>query len=160
MQKTVLIPTDYTVESLNTLKKFMAMTPAPVHVLLLYCIRASDSIIELLFGRPEGEVDPMLSRTFNEACGILRSTYASKLLSLQVETFQGFTQNAFQNLLEARNVTEIVFPAGYTFRRQSRNSVDPMPFINRAVLPKTEVFWLAPERDTEKSELAELFFEE
>jgi hypothetical protein len=158
MEKTILIPTDFSIESLSLFKKRMqANDTAQYRVIFFHCIHRSDSIMELLFYSEARVIQSLVTKDFTEACTILKNKYGSRIVSDRIAIFTGTTQSAFQNFLEGNRVDEILAPKEYTFKRTSKHSFDPMPFIRNSGFTVTEFSWKQYQNLPEKNQLAELF---
>lgn len=158
MKKTILIPTDFSIESLNLFKEAaQSVEIGSVNIIFLHCVHLSDSIFELLFFSKKDLIDSLINPDFNDACKIIRNKYSSHINSALVEIFSGLTQTAFQNFLEGHRVDEIYVPKNYTLKLTDKRSFDPMPFIQKATVPVTEVYWKHNGDVPEKNLLAELF---
>lgn len=157
MKKTILIPTDFTMESLNLYKHVMQTTLVDVHVIFLHCVTPSDSIMDLLFTSSDDIAESLVTRDFKEACSIIKNRYGSHRSTEVVTIFRGRNRNAFINLIDANQVDEIVVPKEYRFVSAHSRSVDPMLFIKDVKTSVVEVSWQGPKSVPEKNQLAELF---
>lgn len=157
MKKTILIPTDFTMESLNLYKHVMQTTSVDVHVVFLHCMSPSESIIDMLFTSSDDIAESLVTRDFKEACSIIRNRYGSHKSSEVVQIFRGRTRAAFVNFLEGNKIDEIVVPRDYKFVRVHARSVDPMTFIKDVTRSVVEVSWSGSKSVPEKNQLAELF---
>ena len=141
MQKTILIPTDFQVASLNTLKLALKhQNNQEVRVVLMYCEYLSDSITELLFFSPKETIKSLIKPEFEEAVAILKNRFAKTLVQLSVEMFHGQTTNAFQNFAQANEIDEIYIPKSYTLKKSDK-SFDPLPYFKKSKLPIYEMEW-------------------
>ena len=78
MLKNILIPTDFKIESLNTLKYCLEERKhEKSSVILMYSAYNSDSITELLFYNPAKIVEGLVSTNFKDAINIIKE--ASKI---------------------------------------------------------------------------------
>jgi hypothetical protein len=157
MKKTILIPTDFTMESLNLFKYVMQTTTVDVHVIFLHCMAPSDSILDLLFTTSEDIAESLVSRDFKEAISIIKNRYGTYSSSENVQIFKGRTQGAFLNFLEGNKVDEIIVPKDYHFIKTNSRSIDPMSFIKDTTRSVIEVSWTGSKSVPEKNQLAELF---
>lgn len=158
MEKTILIPTDFTIESLHLVKQLMqADDTSRYKILFLHGIFRSDSITDLLFYSESKVIRSLVTKDFSEACTILKNKYGSRIVSDRIVLFSGTTQSAFQNFLEANSVDEIRVPKTYTFKNTGKQSFDPMSYIRNSGFPIIEVAWKQYENVPEKNLLAELF---
>lgn len=157
MKRTILIPTDFSIESLKFLvEAVQSVQIGSVNVVFLHCAHLPNSIVDLLLFSKKELIKTLVTPAFDDACKVIRSKYESKINSLRIEIFTGFTQAAFENFLEGNKIDEAFTPKGYQLQLP-KNSFDPMPFINRSGLPITEVTWKQVGDTPEKNQLAELF---
>lgn len=158
MKRTVLIPTDFTIESLNLLKYALQVPDEnKVNVVLVLGLRLSDSIMDLLFLSRKEEVENLMSDDFKTACKIMRNKYAGRLNSFRIEIFSGFTQSSFRNFLEGNQITEIFIPRDYVLKSPAKKSFALMPFIQANKYLVTEVSWEPVLNVPEKNQVAEVF---
>ena len=157
--KTILIPTDFTIESLNTVKgAFKKINDGEqVNLILVYSAYLSDSITDRLFFSKEKYLMASQGEKFREACHVLLNTYASRVHSLRTELFCGYTKSAFANFLEANQVDEVMIPGTYTLKMSSPRSFDPISYFKKCPLPITTIHWQETYRLPEKDRVAELF---
>ncbi|MBL7856825.1 MAG: hypothetical protein JNM57_03985 [Cyclobacteriaceae bacterium] len=157
MKRTILIPTDFSIESLKLfIEAAESVQIGSVNIILLHCAQLSDSIVDLLFFSKKDMIESLVTPVFNDACKIIRSKYASKINSARIEVFTGHTQAAFQNFLEGNRVDEILIPKNYSLQL-NKESFDPIPFIRKSTIPITEIHWKQTGNIPEKNQLAELF---
>jgi hypothetical protein len=156
MNRTILIPTDFSIESLNLFKYAAQHAQEPLNIVLVHGLHLSDSIFDLLFRTRADSVSKLTNPDFEDACRILRNKYASRINSFRIEIFSGVTQSAFQNFLEGNRITEIVIPKTYTLR-VSGKSFDVLPYLRASKLAPQEVEWKPIENAPERNQLAEIF---
>ena len=158
MKKTILIPTDFSIESLKLLKEAVtSVEVGSVNIIFLHCIYLSDSIFDLLFFSKKEWVESLVNKDFDDGCKIIRNKYVNKINSARVEFFTGTTQQAFDNFLEGNQVDEIMLPKNYVFKQSSKKSFSPEPYIRKSRLPLIEVVWQKSDKEPEKNSLAEIF---
>jgi hypothetical protein len=86
MVKKILIPTDFKIESLNTLKYSLEeRKQEKSSVILMYSAYNSDSITDLLFYNPTKIVEALVSSNFNDAINIIKNTYETSIHSFKIE---------------------------------------------------------------------------
>lgn len=157
MKRTILIPTDFSIDSLKFLvEAVQSVQTGSINVVFLHCAYLPNSILDLLFYSKREIIKSLVTPTFEDACKVIRSKYESKINSTRIEIFTGHTQAAFENFLEGNRIDEIFVPKNYILKT-SKNSFDPMPFIQRTGLPITQVTWKQGGDIPEKNQLAELF---
>lgn len=141
MEKTILIPTDFSVESLNTLKVALSEdNHTELHVILMCGEYLNDSISDLLFYSRERSLTKLLTPEFNEAISILKNRFEKKILSLKVELFNGATSRSLSNFMQARNVEQVFVPRNYELR-YSKNLFDIIPYLKQTRAHIFETQW-------------------
>ncbi len=158
MKRTILIPTDFSIESLKLLINAAQSVPiGSVNIVFLHCAYLPDSIVDLLFFSKEDFIESLTTKDFNDACKVIKNKYAAKINSTRIEIFSGNNQAAFQNFLEGNKIDEIFISKNYKAKKANKKSFDAMPFILKTNLPITEVSWQPIGNVPEKNKLAELF---
>ncbi len=156
MSKTILIPTDLTVDSLNSVRIILEENQEPQICILLVCpIYLPDSISEILYYNPKDELEKLMSADFKDGLFILRNRFSNSLKDLRVEVFHGMNGNAFENFMEAHGIDEIVIPSNYKLKRV-KNGFDLLPFIKKSNNRVSNVEWTIS-RNTESQALHRLF---
>lgn len=138
MPKKILIPIDFKVESLNTLKIALNEIEEEVEVVLMYSEYLSDSITELLFYSPDEKRKSLNTPDFGESLSILKNRFESTLIKVDIEFFHGFNAKAFKNFAEGKKVDCIYIPKNYKLQL-SKNGFDPIPLIQKSKLTFQEV---------------------
>ncbi len=156
MGKTILIPIDFEVESLNTAKLLLSEAKEPVKILLVYSEYLSDSIPELMFYSPVKRIDAMMTHEFREALAILRNRFSEKLLGIEVMLFHGTNRSAFRNFIESNNVDEVHLPKTYSLRKK-KNSIDISPYVAQTKVSVHEHDWMSHPSSGVQSQLHLLF---
>ncbi len=155
--KTILVPTDFRVASLNTLRWALEESnESTVDVVLLYCETLDDSITERLFYSPRRIIDGLLTADYKDAISILRNRFENKLGELRIELFHGKTQPAFDTLLNTLNIDAIYLSTLYRLHRPGR-TFDPASYIKQGKVPYYEVAWFPQDVITTEDSLENLF---
>lgn len=157
MATKILIPTDFHVESLNTLKLAMNhIETYEVDVVLLYAEDLGSSITELLFYNPKKVVESLRSKEFEEALSILKNRFESRINSISYEIFHGFRVKLLEDFMESKNIDSIYLPKTYRLQ-MPKKGFDPMPLIKKSKLSYTELDWEAGINTSEEFQLSSLF---
>jgi hypothetical protein len=159
MIKKILIPTDFSIQSLNVLKSALSDLNEgdKVDILMVHGMYNSTNITSLLFFSRKEILDSVASDSFREACQIIKSKYSSKINSMREEIFTGFTQSAFENFVEGNRIDEAVIARNYQMQLENKKSFDVTPFIRRSNVKVKEVSWLHDIVAPERGQLAEVF---
>ena len=140
MKRTILIPTDFTVQSLSVIRNAMTfLGDTGVSVLLVHGIFLPDSIPDLLFFSKTKLIQSLETDEFVWSCGLLRNRFQTKIDSLEVDIFTGINVAAFNNYLEANRIHEAFIPENYRFLPRNKRSFDIIPFIQKSSLSITRV---------------------
>jgi hypothetical protein len=160
MEKTVLIPTDFSIASLNIVKNYLNEQPADtkLNIILLHGLHQTDSITSLLFQSKSRMLDELTSKEFNEGCHVLKNKYASQIQSIRKDVFSGFTQAAFNNYTEANRIDEVCIPILYNPQFKNKKSFDLLPYVKASKLRIQTVGSAIDVPMPEKGKVAELFF--
>lgn len=156
MAKKILVPIDFRVASLNTLKLALEAEEADqVLVVLLYAEQLSNSITELLFHSPAASLREKMTPEFREALSILQSRYERKFLGWIIKAFHGKNAASMDNFLQANGIEAAYIPK--TYRLRLRAVVDPCKLLRSHSLPVHEMDWKDSLRPSEHEDLTSFF---
>lgn len=156
MAKKILIPIDFKVESLNTLKLALANQNDPVDVVLLYGRTISDSIIDLLFYCPKKEVESLTNKEFQQALEIITNRFGRTLNTVKIELLNANSLALLRNLLNHLRTDVIYIPKNYKLF-QGKKAFDPIPLLKNTHIKMIEVEWNVQTGSNEKDQLQSLF---
>jgi hypothetical protein len=158
MVKTILIPTDFSSESLHLIKGAISENEGEkLNIILLYAANNSNSITDLLFFNKKRSLEDAKSEQFQEGCDIILNKYSSIINSFRTELFTGFTQNAFENFIDANQIDEAYIPRNYEFKMK-KDMFNPIPFIKKSALAVNEIEWDQELDSKNKEDRSELQF--
>lgn len=160
MRKTIVIPTDFSVESLNVLKTLLNESEHLYNydIIMLHGMHLSDSITDLMFMSRTKVCRELSNPAFEEACTVIRNKYGSLIHSLRKDIFTGLTQAAFDSYLEANKVNDIYVPTGKKMKFSNKRSFDIMPFVYQSTAMIHEVEYQTENALPEKGQVAEVFY--
>jgi hypothetical protein len=157
MVKKILIPIDFKIESLNTLKYCLEERKLEKSSIILMCSAYSgDSITEMLFYNPGKIVEALVSSNFNDAINIIKNTYESSFDSFKIELFHGLNTKAFLNFYNAHGIDLVYLPKDYCLKPY-KNGFDPIPLIKKSKVEFREVAWSSENDLADKDDLNKLF---
>jgi hypothetical protein len=123
--KNILIPTDFTVHSLDTIVATVEKYKAgQLHILLMHGLSMPDSITELMLFARNNDRYKLITKEFEDACKIIKNRYASVIQSITLRFMHGGTRHVFRNFLLANQIDLIVYPADYTLQKACESSID------------------------------------
>jgi hypothetical protein len=158
MKKTIVIPTDFTVQSLNVLKTVLNQNNSQqkFNVILLHGLTLGDSIRDLLFFSKPQQISSLMSAEFEEAYEVIRNKFDSQINSLKIDLFTGYTVSAFTTYLEANGVQEI-FTSDRKPEFTNKNSFDFSRLVNKCNIDVTVVESVGKSSVPQRGEIAEVF---
>ncbi|MBN8640809.1 MAG: hypothetical protein J0L86_03270 [Flavobacteriales bacterium] len=158
MRTTILIPTDFTVQSLNVLKSILVnnTTQQTYDVVLVHGVYLNDSIRDLLFYSKSQQIESLTNIEFEEACEVIKNKFDSQINSLRVDLFSGHNLSAFNNYLEGNKVQHI-FISEQKPSFVNKRSFDLVPFIEKCDVEVTKVDSGLYSSIPEKGKIAEVF---
>ncbi|MBC8152497.1 MAG: hypothetical protein H7Z72_06265 [Bacteroidetes bacterium] len=155
--KTILVPTDFCVPSLNILRLALEEITEPrVNVVLLHCHTLDDSITERLFYSPARIIQDLMTDDFDEALSILRNRFENQIGELQIKLFHGHVQSVFDTLLDTLKIDAIYFSKSYR-QHLSKRAFSATPYIVNGVIPYYELDLARRETSFERIKLENLF---
>lgn len=158
MKKTIVIPTDFTVQSLNVLKAVLNQneTKQEYDVILLHGFNVGDSIRDLLFFSKSQQIASLMNTEFEEAYEVIRNKFDSQISSLKIDLFNGYNLSAFSTYLEANGVSGI-FTSDRKPKFGHKNSFDLSRFINKCQIDTTIIESVSKSSVPERGKIAEVF---
>jgi hypothetical protein len=157
MVKKILIPIDFKIESLNSLKYCLEERKLEKSsIILMYSAYSGDSITEILFYNPGKIVEALVSSNFNDAINIIKNTYESSFDSFKIELFHGLNTKAFLNFYNAHGIDLVYLPKDYCLKPY-KNGFDPIPLIKKSKVEFREVAWSSENDLADKDDLNKLF---
>ncbi|SMO56357.1 hypothetical protein SAMN06265171_102635 [Chryseobacterium rhizoplanae] len=163
MAKTILIATDYSLESLNILKKVLKEKDASedqnqYNILLTSGYDAGDSIRDLLFTTKTSVFNKIRPAEFCDAFGIISNKYPHLVNKIICDVFTGSFQRTFNQYVKAENIEEAYYSP--SIKSKGKGKFDLIPYIKKCKeLQSHEITVEVRERLPERGRLAEIFVE-
>ncbi len=157
MVKTILVPTDFRVASLNTLKLALENNKEfKVNVILLYSEFLTDSITDLLFYSPHKIIQARTTPEFKEALEVLKNRFEGTLYEINIKLLHSNQIDFLRSFLKGNNIDEIYIPKTYVLQTPNY-SFDPVPILKKINASVSEAEWTDTYYQTEQQQLAALF---
>lgn len=131
IHKNILIPTDFEMDSLNTIKKVVLdlKEDEVVTITLLHGYYLSESITDLLFYSKRNLLNDIVPSEFSEGCELLKNKYTSQLEQIKIDFFHGLNKRAFKSYLNSNNINAVYVPSGGNPKKVTKRSFDIVPYI-------------------------------
>lgn len=134
--KTVLIPTDFNVESVKIIDAFsLQYKLKEVTFIFLHAFKLSDSITDMLMLSRRSRDYQNISNDFYEELEKAKQKHSSLIKGIGIEYFYGSTVVAFKNLLETLAIDTILYAENYSFCAINKYSIDPKTLTSRCGFP-------------------------
>ncbi len=163
MAKTILIATDYSLESLNILKKVLKEKDASedqnqYNILLTSGYDYGDSIRDLLFNTKTSVFNKSRPEEFCDAYGIIKNKYPHLVNKIVCDIFTGSFQRTFNQYVKAENIEEAYYSS--SVKSKGKGKFDLIPYIKKCKdLQSREIAIEVREKLPERGRLAEIFVE-
>jgi len=130
--KTVLIPTDYRIESLQYIPHLLSkFYPEEVDVIMVHMMSVTDCERELMMLSRRSAEYKHISDDFYKACFALRKQYEGQLKNIRLEFFYGNTTTSFKNFMELNDIDVVLPLTDYDYKILTKASINPMDMIDR-----------------------------
>ncbi|MEJ7558504.1 MAG: hypothetical protein WKF66_09375 [Pedobacter sp.] len=143
--KTILVPTDFTQNSLDCIPSLCAQfATQKVSIVFVHMFKLSDSIGDLLMLSRRSREFENISDEFYTTC----SSYKAQLKNLEavkIEFFYGSTMSMFRNFLENHEVDCILNPINCSCGKINKSSIDPLTLIEKSKLPMVSLMQVQKE---------------
>ncbi|MXV52387.1 hypothetical protein GS399_15540 [Pedobacter sp. HMF7647] len=129
--KTILIPTDFTLKSLDCIPSIVACNPSKkLKLVLVHVMKVTDSMQDLLMLSRRSAEYKNISEDFYNTCAVLKRTFTENIVSIEIEFFYGSTVAVFKDFLETHEVDEIIKP-DQSYQLVHKMSIDPAALLGR-----------------------------
>lgn len=162
MTKTILIATNFSLESLDILKKVLRHKSEQndtnsYNIVFVSGYDMGDSIRDLLFTTKTALLGKIRPQDFCDAYSIIYNKYPNLINKVSCEVFTGSFQRSFNQFAETTSADE-VYISSTKLRNLKKGQFDVTPFIKKCrQLVATEVTTTTPEYAPERGRLAEVF---
>jgi len=163
MIKTILIATDYSLESLNILKRVLKEKNAEENdtqykILLVSGYDMGDSIRDLLFNTKTTVFNKIRPEEFCDGYGIIKNKYPHLVNKIICDVFTGSFQRTFNQYVKAENIEEAYYSS--SIKSKGKGKFDITPYIKKCKdLTSQDIAIEIRERLPERGRLAEIFVE-
>jgi len=138
--KKIVIPTDFSVKSLNLVVDVLKAHPnSLLDIVLIHGYEANNSIAELLFFSKGKILEKLQTSEFKKSCKLIQNTYQSRLNSLKVDLITGDCQRYFNNYVQLHAVDEVILPVGNKMKLKNCQSFQLNHLLMRAKIPVSKM---------------------
>ncbi|KQM64612.1 hypothetical protein ASE74_11365 [Pedobacter sp. Leaf216] len=131
--KTVLIPTDFRLESIKIIDALVQhQKNETLNIIFVHAFKLSDSITDMLMLSRRSRDYENVSDEFYQQLSQVKAKYSPQINAICIEYFYGSTVAAFKNFIEAFDVECIAYLKEYNFTPINKYSIDPKILTERA----------------------------
>ena len=131
--KTLLIPTDFKLRSLNAVSRLVdKYYPEKINIVMVHLLGVTDAMGELEMLSRRSVEYRLISDEFYASCSRLKKQFPDQIENINITFFYGYTMAAFRNFLEANDVDAIVALDNYDHEALTEKSIDPAKLIYRS----------------------------
>ena len=131
--KTLLIPTDFKLRSLNAVSCLVdRYYPEKINIVMVHLLGVTDAMGELEMLSRRSVEYRLISDEFYASCSRLKKQFPDQIENINITFFYGYTMAAFRNFLEANEVDAIVALDNYDHEALTEKSIDPAKLIYRS----------------------------
>lgn len=138
--RNILIPTDFTIASLQLIEYALLNFPnTKLNIVLIAGFRSPDTRWTIFHFNEREQIRKQISEEFNEAKRLLIREHKEVIENITFQLFTGVNSFAFQNFLQQHEVTDAVIPKSNSIQYPSRKFFDTTKFIKKNVKNIIEV---------------------
>jgi hypothetical protein len=133
--KTILIPTDFTSASLQTIEETIRyFRPEPVNIVLFHAFEMPESMQDAVGSDNKPHLQVMSER-FRRGCKRLKDKYGAAVYNIGFRHLYGNSVRVFKNYLEFNKVDLIVYPNNQQWQATHQRSVAPDHLVEKCGCP-------------------------
>src|SRR5690606_7166934 len=130
--KKILIPTDFSTESLQLVEfAILNYSDVPLDIVLVHGYRMPEVYWEVLNFSAIREVRQLSTQAFHDAKLELLREHKKEIQSISIELFTGNNSLAFKNFLAQLDISEALIPSENFLQFPNYRSFDPTYFIRK-----------------------------
>lgn len=158
----VLIPSDFTIDSLFFVINSIEQSPAEqLDVILVYGNKSSNSISELLGITLEDQLNNLQSEDFLKACQMICHRYGNRKLTIYTDILGSDNLNYLHHYLRGARIDEVKIPTDYEFEKRTRHFFDvgqALLSLDKSKQKHVSIVEKPGTNKTGRNVLADLFF--
>jgi len=133
--KTVIIPSDFSLESFQVAETIVRNSREPLKILFIHLFHVADDIQDLLFSNYRKKEYEFVSDGFSQDCEMLTNLYPEIVKCIKIEFFYGSKLAVFKNFLDYNQADFIAYSKSYGIPKLSKSSIDALPVIMKCGIP-------------------------
>lgn len=157
--KRILIPTDFSISSLNLVKSALEqLENESHHITMIVGRESSSSITDLLFYSKEKALKDLMSNDFIDAIQLIQNRYSTKIASISFDILHSQNKNYIKNYIEGNSIDLLILPEQLSFPKTEKRGLDLIPILNEMTVETLLIDWEREEGVKETNKISDLFF--
>ncbi|GGX22235.1 hypothetical protein [Aquimarina muelleri] len=153
--KKILIPTDFTVESLQLIEYGILNYPnTKLDVVLVHGHRMPENKWGVINFSCKRQISNLTKENFIEAKNNFINEHKSEINSIELDLFTGINSVAFKNFCKQHQVEDAIIPKDQFLIFAHKNSFDPTFFMKRNIKNVVEVHLENPNREISRKKFS------
>lgn len=133
--KTILIPTDFSLQSLNIIKNAVThFSDERLKIVLFHALHMPTDIQDLLFINKQAPHEK-ITEAFRHDCAALKKKHSDVITGITFKSMYGNTPAVFRNFIEANGIDCIYMPEHIMLRNAYPDSVELRSLFRHANVP-------------------------
>jgi hypothetical protein len=155
--KNVLIPTDFSARSLDTIDQVADILTEKLNIYLFHAFDMPASLLEAMSRAGINAHNNLITEELRQKCKRIKTNHPN-IANISFRTMYGTTNAVFENYVKANNINLIALPAGYKFVSILKDSVNPERMFKKSGIEIVSISSvpmapnIAPEKATKKQE--------
>ena len=139
--RNVLIPTDYSLASLELVEKTVqSLQHQNLNIILFHAFEIPFHASDIVGNNGKLPYRDIVTDAFRNGCKRLKEQFPKAIQSILLRHLYGNTSAVFHNFCDANEIDLIVFPDHFVFTPVHPQSVNPAPLFRKAGLPLLRTF--------------------
>ena len=152
--KNILVPTDFSVQSLQLVHEIVRKHPQQqVSIHLVHMIHIPGDATDLLFTKKH-HLYAQVPYKFSQAIEMLKNKYASRIAWMGLEFYYGSTASVLSDIIESRKIQEVFVFADHAYGTPLQGSVNMINLLSKC---KATINRIQPKVKTGMPDEANLF---
>jgi len=134
--KNVLIPTDFSIASLNGIEKAVtALNNQPCNIILFHAFQMPYFHNDLFARRGSLPYGDLLNDNFRNACRQIKQQFPKQIKGIHIKHLYGSTAAVFRNFVDANDIDFIFLPESYVYTPIHKDSINPINLFKKSGTP-------------------------
>ena len=139
--RNVLIPTDFTVASIEMVDKTaQSLEGESLNIILFQAFEKTIFVSDLHDLRGKLPYAELVTEPFRNACKRVKLQHPKTIRSIVIRHLYGNTAAVFRNFVDANDIDLIVMPESFVYRAVHTGSVNPLPLFQKGGVPLLKAF--------------------